>query len=374
MSIGSRAAAALRRPEVTTDLVQIAKAVVAASLAWWLAISVLESAQPFLAPWTALLTVHATVFRSLSRGAQTLVASALGVLISFVIGSFLGVHLWTFALALLLGMLGSRLPGIRMEGVAIATTAIFVLGSGFEAQQSMLLSRLVEVALGVGVGVAINLLVVPPLWDKQAAAYVDHVNRRMGAVLEDMAASFSVSWETGRAEEWSQEATSMRQELDAVWETVQLARESGRANPRRRLPVPLGRRGRRHARGADQEVGYEEILLRVDEGILHLRHLSRTLREASYVEGAWDEQFRQRWSGIVRDAGRSIADPDADVEPVQRRLTVLAAQLSDHQELPQQNWPVYGSLITSMQLIATIVDDVASARAARETARGNPEA
>ncbi|APX33913.1 hypothetical protein BH708_15680 [Brachybacterium sp. P6-10-X1] len=378
MSLGSRAAAALRRPEVETDLVQIAKAVVAASIAWWLAISVLESAQPFLAPWTALLTVHATVFRSLSRGAQTLVASALGVLVSFLVGSFLGVHLWTFALALLLGMLGSRLPGIRMEGVAIATTAIFVLGSGFEAQQALLLSRLVEVALGVGVGAAINLLVVPPLRDKQAAAYVDHINRRMGAVLEDMAESFSVSWETDRAEEWSREATAMRQELDAVWETVRLARESGRANPRRRLPTPLGRRGRgrggRRGHGADSEVGYEEILLRVDEGILHLLHLARTLREASYVEGAWDEQFRRRWTATVRDAGRSIADPDADVEPVQRRLDALAVQLSDHQELPRENWPIYGSLITSMQLIATIVDDVASARAAREGSRENPEA
>src|SRR5699024_10464924 len=248
-------------------------------------------------------------------------------------------------------------------------TAIFVLGSGFEAQQTLLLSRLVEVAVGVGVGVATNLLVVPPLRDTEAAAYVDHINRRMGAVLEDMAASFSVSWETERAEEWAQEATSMRQELDAVWETVRLARESGRANPRRRLPTPLGRRGR----GAGREVGYEEILLRVDEGILHLRHLSRTLREASYVDGAWDDLFRERWSGVVREAGRASADPGADVETVHRRLAALAAQLSDHQELPRQNWPVYGSLITSMQLIATIVDDVASARDAREHSRDNPE-
>ncbi|GAA1488212.1 FUSC family protein [Brachybacterium sacelli] len=372
MAITSRVLEAVRRPHVTTDLLQILKAVIAATAAWWFALVVLDSRMPFLAPWTALLTVHATVFRSLSRGAQTLIASALGVLISFLIGNFLGVHLWTFALSLLLGMLGSRLPGIRMEGVAIATTAIFVLGSGFGEQQPLLNDRLVEIAVGVGIGVVVNLLIIPPLRDRQAAAYVDSINRRMGAVLGDMAEAFSVSWDTDRAEEWFGEAVSMQEELETVQETVRFARESERANPRSRLPTPLGRRGRPARAGPTQDVSYEEILLRVDEGILHLRHLARTLRDASYAEGAWDDWFRERWSAIVRDAGHAIADPDLDVEPVHHRLDDLALHLSDQEGLPRQSWPLYGSLITSMQLIATIVDDVASTREAREGDRENP--
>ena len=55
---------------------------------------------PLPVPWpkparTALLTVHVTVSRSLSRGLQTTVASALGVALSFVVGAALGVSLWT---------------------------------------------------------------------------------------------------------------------------------------------------------------------------------------------------------------------------------------------------------------------------------------
>src|SRR5699024_8672578 len=84
----------VRRPEFVTDLLQILKSVVAGTTAWWLADHVLGSPLPFLAPWTALLTVHATVHRSLSRGAQSTVASAIGVGISFVIGNFLGVSVW----------------------------------------------------------------------------------------------------------------------------------------------------------------------------------------------------------------------------------------------------------------------------------------
>ena len=110
----------LRRPEVVTDMLQIAKTVIAATLGWWLSVWVLDSQMPFLAPWAALLTVHATIHRTLARGAQTMVASVAGVALSFVVGHFLGVSLWTFGLALLAGVVLARVPWIRDEGIAIA--------------------------------------------------------------------------------------------------------------------------------------------------------------------------------------------------------------------------------------------------------------
>lgn len=351
-----------RRPEFLTDLLQILKSVVAATAAWWFSVKVLDSTLPFLAPWTALLTVHATVHRSLSRGAQTSVASVVGVGLSFLIGTYLGVGVWTFALALFIGLAGARISWIRDEGVAIATTAIFILGSGFNAQQPLLLDRLVEVGLGVAVGIAVNLLIIPPLRDQQAARYVDSINRRMGDVLINMSDEFATSWETDRAEAWFEETESMSEELNSAWQSVRFATESRRANPRHRLIARA--RGRRQT-GQD-EVSYDDILERVDEGISHLRHLARTLREASYAEGAWDERFRERWAGIVRDAGHAIADPDAEVDPIYDRVTALARTLSDDHDLPSESWPLYGSLLTSMRHIAVIVDDVASSREARE--------
>lgn len=353
----------LTEPEALTDLLQVAKGVLAGTLAWWLSKDVLDSQLPFLAPWTALLTVHATVHRSLSRGVQSTIASSVGVLVSFAIGDLLGVSVWTFALALLVGLLGARITWIKDEGIAIATTAIFVLGSGFGDQQPLLLDRIVEVALGVAVGVAVNLLVTPPLRHQQASRYVDSINRRMGDVLRDMADEFETSWDTDRAEAWFQETQSMSEELDSAWRTVRFARESEKMNPRTRLTVlSRTRRGPSHA----AEASYEEILARVDEGISHLRHLARTLRDATYDDGEWDSTFREHWVEIVRDAGRAIADPDTEVEPIHDRLTALAADLSEDGRLPRRSWPLYGSLIASMRHIAVIVDDVASAREARE--------
>lgn len=363
----------LTKPEALTDLLQIVKTVVAGTAAWWLSASVLDSELPFLAPWTALLTVHATVYRSLSRGVQTTVASTVGVALSFAIGAWLGVSVWTFALALFVGLLGARISWIRDEGVAIATTAIFVLGSGFDAQQPLLVDRIIEVGIGVAVGVAVNLMIVPPLRDQQASRYVDSINRRMGDVLINMADEFSASWDTDKADAWFRETESMSEELNSAWQTVHFARESQRANPRQRIGRARWGHSSRSGTGHAEQESYESILERIDEGISHLRHLARTLREGALIEGAWDTRFREHWVEIVRDAGHAIADPDAAVAPIQDRLTHLAADLSDKAQLPRHSWPLYGSLIASMRHIAVIVDDVASAREAREAAHSNPQ-
>lgn len=356
-----------RRPEVLSDLLQIIKSVIAATGAWWLSDTVLNSEMPFLAPWTALLTVHATVHRSLSRGAQSTIASAVGVALSFVIGNYLGVSIWTFGLALFVGLSAARLPWIRDEGVAIATTGIFVLGSGFDSQQPFLGERILELSLGIAIGIVVNLLVIPPLRDQQAGRYVDSINRRMGTVLVDMADELDEGWSTADADDWFKETESMSEELNSAWQSVRFARESQKANPRDRL-----RRKRRSSgmtgdsNTSAAEASYENILQRVDEGISHLRHLTRTLREGAYESGEWDTRFREQWTRVVRDAGRAIADPDAEVEPIFKRLEELSVNMTEDKGLPERSWPLYGSLIASMQHIAVIVDDVASARAARE--------
>ncbi|SLM99285.1 FUSC family protein [Brevibacterium yomogidense] len=357
---------AVTRPEFTTDILQILKSVVAATAAWWLAVVVLESSMPFLAPWVALLTVYPTVYQSLKRGAQTTIASWAGVGVSFLIGQFLGVEVWTFALAILVGLAASRIPGIRNEGVAIATTAVFVLSDGFTEQQPMLFDRIIEVAVGAAVGLLVNLLLIPPLRDRQAARYVDHINRRMGRVFVMMADELESSWTTDDEDEWSREIESMGEDLRSAWQSVRTAQESRRANPR------LRRRLQR-VQGKPDQADYGEILQRVDEGISHQRHLVRTLREASYAPGEWDTRFREGWVTILHDIGYAIADPDREVEPIDDRLVQLSADLSDDADLPTRSWPLYGSLITSLRHIARVVDDVASAREAREAGAGNPK-
>lgn len=51
-------------PIVWTEITQVGKTVLAGTLAWWVAAPLLHLPQPFLAPWSALLVVHATVYRT----------------------------------------------------------------------------------------------------------------------------------------------------------------------------------------------------------------------------------------------------------------------------------------------------------------------
>lgn len=101
--------------------------------------------------------------------------------------TYLGASVWTFVPALLLGLAAARLRWMQDEGVAIATTGIFVLGSDFDSRQPFLEERILELCLGVAVGIIVSLLVIPSLRDQQAARCVDSINRRMGIMLVGMA-------------------------------------------------------------------------------------------------------------------------------------------------------------------------------------------
>ena len=60
-------------------MLQIIKMVLAATVSWWLSINFLNTEYPFLSPWVALLTIDATAYRTLTRGAQSVLASLLGL-------------------------------------------------------------------------------------------------------------------------------------------------------------------------------------------------------------------------------------------------------------------------------------------------------
>src|SRR5699024_1124539 len=115
---------------------------------------------------------------------------------------------------------------------------------------------------------------------------------------------------------WVDQTVAIDQHLASAWQSVRFARESAHMNPRRYLATGQRRRAGRAPDSGGREIGYEEILMRITEGVSHLRHMARTLRESTQDQSAWDDTFRSEWAQIVGDAGRTIKDPDAEVEPV----------------------------------------------------------
>lgn len=343
---GTPARAWLRRhPDTVTDGLQIAKTVLATVVAWWIVTELLDSDQPFLAPWTALMTVHATVYRTLKRGAQTMLASFFGVIVAFAVGVPLGVDVISLAVAMTIGMAASRLGLLRQEGVAVATTALFIMAGHDQHDVGRLVDRLVEVAIGLGVGFAVNAIVLPPLRNRQAQSYVQEIHCRIGELLIELARELRESWDTDRSTAWVKRAEQMDTLLDAAWAQVRFAGESARWNPRSRTTGD--------ARGS------AAVLTQLHEGVSQLRHLVRTIDGATHVGTQWDEEFRERWLALVEECGRRLIESDADVGALQGKIDDLAARMS-RADLPDLRWPFYGSLITSLRHIVWVADSVAS--------------
>ncbi|MEV2268786.1 aromatic acid exporter family protein [Nonomuraea africana] len=69
---------------------QIAKATLAAVLAWFLADRFLPRESLWIAPATAVIMVHATVYKTLTNGLRKVAAVAAGVILACSIGHLLG--------------------------------------------------------------------------------------------------------------------------------------------------------------------------------------------------------------------------------------------------------------------------------------------
>jgi hypothetical protein len=340
-----------RDPVTWTNAVQIAKTVAAAVIAWVLATRVFHIEQAFLAPWAALLTVHATVYRTLRRGVQQVGATVLGVLLAFAAGTALGVNALSLGIVILAGLLVGSVRGLRAETTTAAATALVVLTTGYSDNSDILVARLLDTAIGIAVGLLVNLLVWPPLRDRSAARQVDAIDDRLGELLIDMAGALRDGYSPEAVAEWLARTGELDRDIAEAWGVVHQARESGRLNPRRVV----------HARMEAAE-GYGGILERLEAAVTETRSMARTIRLARISPQEWEPGFRTRWLDLLRAAGTAISEADVRaVEAVRARLDAFATEYR-MDELPAGFWPVYGALLVNLRNILAVVDVVADAQ------------
>ena len=149
-------------PVFWADVLQAVKTVVAAVIAWVLATRVFHLPQSFLAPWAALLVVHATVYRTFSEGARQVGAAVLGVLVAWVVGNSLALDPVSVAVAMTAGLALGAVPWLSGQGTTVAATAVIVLSTGFANNDNVLVSRLADTAIGIVTGLAGQLRVLAP--------------------------------------------------------------------------------------------------------------------------------------------------------------------------------------------------------------------
>jgi uncharacterized membrane protein YgaE (UPF0421/DUF939 family) len=338
----------LRDPVRWTEVLQLVKTVVAAVLAWVLASQVFALPQAFLAPWAALLVVHATVYRTFSRGLRQVAGAVLGVLLAWVVGNYLGLTTFAVSTLLVVGLLAGSVRWFRDESTAVAATGLIVLTTGFSTHDQVLVDRLFDTAIGIVVGLAVNMVVWPPLRDYSSAKAIDAVDDTVGELLRDIARQLR---ETRCTEDdvrgWVDRTRMLDQDIERAWALLRQAKESGRLNPRRA------------AQSVKKTDVFEEILELNEQAVAELRSMARTLGHG--IDGLieWEPEFRDRWLALLAEAGEAIGVPDsARVSQVRADLTRLAHELSTEQ-LSGLHWPEYGALIMNLRNIVASMDRVA---------------
>ncbi|PZE57640.1 FUSC family protein [Curtobacterium sp. MCPF17_001] len=213
-------------------LLHAGKAAAAGALAWTVARHVpgVASDYPYYAPLGAVVAMQTTVFAGLRSGVQTLVGIALGIAVA-------AFTMWVgepgvLAVALAVGV-GVLVGGFRILGEGsswVSTAALFVLLVGGAHAEGYSLGYLVQMAVGVVVGLLVNFLVFPPLrfWD--AERRIDQVNSVLAEHLDGLADVLEQGQRDERA--WDRAQDRLDRAIADVRSRVSIAQESRRINPR----------------------------------------------------------------------------------------------------------------------------------------------
>lgn len=330
------------------DLIQVAKTVLAGVIAWVIAAVVLDLPQPFLAPWSALLVVHATVYRTFSRGLQQIVATVTAVLLAAGVGQLLGLNTAALALLLTVALLVGRFRWYGAEALTVATTSMIVLTTGYH-DDTLLISRLLDTGIGIAVGLVVNLLVWPPLRRRTAEAAMERLDADLGQLLVDISEGIVEGRASEDVDAWGERARDILVDIGRAWANVRQVEESARLNPRRSA---------RLVREPDQ---WHATLRRLEQAVAETHSLVRTLGSQEDHMQVWGEAFGRPWTEMLRDAGlaASSADPRAHLD-VRARLVDFTEDLRTTER--SEEWPIYGALIINLRNIIDAMDVVAETK------------
>ncbi|WP_144875766.1 aromatic acid exporter family protein [Microbacterium sp. 1.5R] len=261
----------LREAVQPARLLLVAKTALAVGLAWWIAPHMPGVTQeyPYYAPLGALVSMYPTLMGSVRSGLQTLLGLAAGIGLATVVVLTVGPTWWTIPIVVGVGVLlsGTGWFGSGKEYVPIA--ALFVLIVGGQDADDYSLGYLTQMAVGVIVGLLVNIVIAPAPTTLVAAARVESFRQQLSDHLHDIGYAVTESWPPEN-EQWVEDAASLADTTTSLRAALAEADDSRRANPR-----AWGRR-------ADTQHIHDE-LARLDR----IAHLIRDIADAT-ADTIWD--------------------------------------------------------------------------------------
>ncbi|WP_050994886.1 FUSC family protein [Arthrobacter sp. TB 23] len=209
------------------------KAALAASIAWLIALQVpgVAAEYPYYAPLGAVACMYPTISGSAKQGFQILIGLAIGFALAFPI-IFLGDRsVFSIALVVGFGVLAGGLPRIGAGRDWIPIAALFVLLLGGDDPDGYSFGYLVQMLVGVTVGLIVNIVIVPPLHLTGVITGLDDLRSALSLQLKDMGEALREQWPPEH-EEWADRQTKLTTFSQEVRTAVQLADSSRHGNIR----------------------------------------------------------------------------------------------------------------------------------------------
>jgi uncharacterized membrane protein YgaE (UPF0421/DUF939 family) len=338
------------------------KTVLAAVLSFVVATALHTSAQPILAPLTALLVVQLTMHETLAHGWERILSVTAGVSVAAVFAQLVGLNWWSLGAVVAVSLIAGRLLrlGPHLPEVAISAMLVLAVGGG----ESAAAERVVETLIGAAVGIAVNLVIAPPLYLQPAGDAVAELADRMGRHCTDLAAALRGSWTREAADQHLEHARDLGREVARAEQQLARVEQSARLNPRAR------------------QVGHAQPRLRtaltaLEHAQIGLRNLSRALLDRTYylppdiAEQAYPPPARDALAAVLGSAAAAIhavapiatgkhpEDPDTVVNhlaDVEHHTEHLAALLHVDPHADPAAWQQHGALLAAIDRLRVEVE------------------
>ncbi|WP_435972332.1 aromatic acid exporter family protein [Streptomyces sp. Qhu_M48] len=290
-------------------LVLGAKSVGAATLAWMLARHLLPAAVTTFAPFTVLVVLQATVYRSVRECARYLMAMAAGAVLAAALAAWAGIHWWAFAILVLLGLTVGRLRPFGGQGAQVAVVGLFAFSAG-AGRLDYIGHLTASVGIGAVCGLGTHFLLAPARHTRRHQKAVAAVCREISVGTRALAEASATGGGDADAVRrlragWRRPAS----ECDRLHGEVDAETENSRLNPRhtvdpRHEAMPRAR----------------EALTIAQRALDHLQSITRTLDYAltdGHVE-AVSPEFRSEYAALLNRAA-DVLEEIGRAEPTDRR-------------------------------------------------------
>jgi xanthosine utilization system XapX-like protein len=237
--------------------------------------------------------MYENVAGSIRQGVQTLAGLGLGIGLAFVLFILGDPSPLTVAIVMAFGVVLAGLPRIGSGRDWIPTAALLVLLVGGHNPDEFSFGYLLQMGVGVTVGILVNLLVFPPLHFRAAALGIAELRLALARQLWDMGQALTENWPPEH-EDWSRRSEELAASARSVRLAVQKADASRRANPRRRL----------HPRDVDLDYRNLRDLERIT---FHVQDVTQVLSDVIWAD---DTPFvvPDKYTGALAEAMSGVGD------------------------------------------------------------------